>query len=114
MYDLFQLCSGLYAALVLVPAGTTFDPEDDRVLVCSRNGTRMHGDLLLSGSATPAPLALRAGKPYRLRFIDILANSSIVINATQDGEPVEWTPIAKDGADFAAAQPRLTPASFTI
>ena len=114
MNDLFQLSSGLYGALVVVPEGTTFDPEDDKVLVLSRNGKRKDGELLLNGSATPAPLALRAGRRYRLRFIDILANNSIVINATQDGEPVEWTPIAKDGADFVAAQPRSTPASFTI
>jgi uncharacterized cupredoxin-like copper-binding protein len=51
---------------------------------------------------------------YRLRFIDILANNSIVINAIQDGKPVEWVPIAKDGADLASVQSVATPAAFTI
>lgn len=114
MDDLFQLSSGLYGALVVVPEGTTFNPEIDKVLVLSRNGKRKDGELLLNGSTTPAPLVLRAGVRYRLRFIDILANNSIVINAAQDGKPVEWTPIAKDGADLASVQSVATPASFTI
>jgi FtsP/CotA-like multicopper oxidase with cupredoxin domain len=114
MNDLFQLSSGLYGALVVVPEGTTFNPESDKVLVLSRNGERKDGELLLNGSTTPAPLALRAGVRYRLRFIDILANNSIVINAVQDGKPVEWTPIAKDGADLASVQSVAIPSSFTI
>lgn len=114
MNDLLQLSSGLYGALVVVSEGTTFDPEDDKVLVLSRNGKRKDGELLLNGSSTPSPLALRAGARYRFRFVDILANNSIVINAVQDGKPVEWTPIAKDGADLASMQSIATPASFTI
>jgi FtsP/CotA-like multicopper oxidase with cupredoxin domain len=114
MNDLFQLSSGLYGPLIVLPEGTTFHPESDKVLVLSRNGKRKDGELLLNGSTVPAPLALRAGVRYRLRFIDILANNSIVINAVQDGKPVEWTPIAKDGADLASVQSVATPASFTI
>ncbi len=114
MNDLCQLSSGLYGALVVVPEGTTFNPEGDNVFVLSRNGKRKDGELLLNGSTAPAPLALRADVRYRLRFIDILANNSIVINAVEDGKPVEWTPIAKDGADLASVQSVVTPASFTI
>jgi FtsP/CotA-like multicopper oxidase with cupredoxin domain len=69
---------------------------------------------LLNGSTAPAPLVFRAGERYRLRFIDILANNSIVINAVQNGKPVEWIPIAKDGADLASERSLATPASFTI
>jgi len=114
MSDLSQLSSGLYGALIVMPEGTTFQPESDKVLVLSRNGKRKDGELLLNGSKTPDRLQLRAGVPYRLRFIDILANNSIVINAAQDGKPVQWIPIAKDGADLAAVQSVATPASFTI
>ena len=114
MNDLAQLGAGLYGALIVLPEGTIFDPESDKVLVLSRNGKRKDGELLLNGSTAPAPLVLHAGMHYRLRFIDILANNSIVINAVQDGKPVEWTPIAKDGADLASAQSVAVPASFTI
>ena len=114
MNDLLQLSSGLYGALIVLPEGTTFDPETDKVLVLSRNGKRKDGELLLNGSTTPVPLVLRAGVRYRLRLIDILANNSIVINAVQDGKPVEWTPIAKDGADLAPVSSVAIPASFTI
>jgi len=114
MNDLSQLSSGLYGALIVVPERTAFHPESDKVLLLSRNGKRKDGELLLNGSTTPAPLELRAGARYRLRFIDILANNSIVINASQDGKPVEWIPIAKDGADLTSVQSVATPASFTI
>lgn len=114
MNDLAQLSFGLYGVLIVVPEGTTFQPESDKVLLLSRDGKRKDGGLLLNGSATPTPLELRAGVRYRLRFIDILANNSIVINAVQDGKPVVWVPIAKDGADLAPIQCVATPASFTI
>jgi FtsP/CotA-like multicopper oxidase with cupredoxin domain len=114
MNDLLQLSSGLYGALIVLPEGTTFDPETDKVFLLSRNGKRKDGELLLNGSTTPNPLALRAGVRYRLRFIDILANNSIVINAAQDRKLAEWTPIAKDGADLPSVQSEATPASFTI
>ncbi len=114
MNDLLQLSSGLYGALIVVPEGTTFDPENDKVVVLSRNGKRKDGELLLNGSTAPPPLLLRSGLHYRFRFIDILANNSIAINATQDGEPVEWVPIAKDGADLGSAQSVATSASFII
>jgi FtsP/CotA-like multicopper oxidase with cupredoxin domain len=114
MNDLTQLSSGLYGALIVVPERTTFQPESDKVLLLSRNGKRKDGELLLNGSTTPAPLELRAGVRYRFRFIDILANNSIVINAIQDGKPVEWVPIAKDGADLPSVQSVATPATFTI
>ena len=91
-----------------------FDSERDKVFVLGRNGKRKDGELLLNGSTAPAPLELRAGVRHRFRFIDILANNSIVINAVQDGKPIQWIPIAKDGADLAAVQCVATPASFTI
>ncbi len=114
MNDLFQLSAGLYGALIVLPEGTTFDPKRDLVLVLSRNGKRKDGTLLLNGSTAPAPLLLLAGTSYRIRLIDITANNSIVINAVQDGKPVEWTPVAKDGADLPSEQSIATPASFTI
>jgi FtsP/CotA-like multicopper oxidase with cupredoxin domain len=112
--DMAQLSAGLYGALIVVPEGTKFQPESDKVFLLSRNGKRKDGQLLLNGTTAPAPLEFRAGVRYRLRFIDILANNSIVINAIQDGKPVEWVPIAKDGADLPSVQSVATPAKFTI
>ena len=114
MNDLSQLSAGLYGPLIVLPEGTTFHPEKDKVFVLSRNGKRTDGKLLMNGSTAPAPLLLHAGTSYRLRFIDILANNSIVVNAIQDGKPVEWIPIAKDGADLSSEQSVATRATFTI
>jgi FtsP/CotA-like multicopper oxidase with cupredoxin domain len=114
MNDLVQLSSGLYGALIVVPEGAKFDSANDKVLLLSRNGKRTDGELLLNGTTTPTPLHFRVGVRYRLRFIDILANNSILIKAVQDGKPIEWVPIAKDGADLASVQCVATLASFTI
>ena len=114
MNDLSQLSSGLYGALIVVPEGSTFHPESDKVFVLARNGKRKDGKLLLNGTTNPDTLELRAGMRYRFRFIDILANNSIVITAVQDGKPIEWIATAKDGADLGPLQSMATPASFTI
>lgn len=114
MNDLSQLSAGLYGPLIVLPEGETFHPESDKVLLLSRNGKRKDGELLLNGSTAPAPLVLHASTLYRLRFINILANNSIVIHVIQDRKPVDWVPIAKDGADLASSQSVAVPASFTI
>lgn len=114
MNDLSQLSSGLYGALIVLPEGTTFQPDTDKVLLLSRNGKRKDGELMLNGLTTPTPLDFHAGTRYRLRFINIIANNSIVVNAVQDGKPVKWIPIAKDGADLASVQSVANSASFTI
>ncbi len=114
MNDMPQLSSGLYGPIIVVPPGEKFDPETDKVFLMSRNGMRKDGTLLLNGTTSPVAQQWNAGKAYRLRFININANNTVMISLTQKGAPVEWKAIAKDGADLPGEQARTGPASFLI
>jgi FtsP/CotA-like multicopper oxidase with cupredoxin domain len=112
--DLKQLSSGLYGPLIVLPPRETFDPDSDRVLVISRAGPG-ETPIWLNGSRSPAMAALRVGRPYRLRIINIVPeNPPVDVRLTLAGHPIMWRPIAKDGADLREGQRALTPARLTI
>ena len=112
--DMPQLSSGLYGPIIVLPPGETFAPETDRIFVISRNGMRTDGGLLLNGAARPEPQKWIAGQRYRLRFININANNTIIVKLTQKGVPTMWKSLAKDGLDLPPEQALTAPASFLI
>jgi len=114
MNDMQQLSSGLYGPIIVLPRGEVFDPETDRVFLISRNGMRKDGELLLNGMSAPQLQVWHVGVPYRLRFININANNTIIVNFNQNGKPVMWKSVAKDGADLPTEQVAAGPASFLI
>ena len=114
MNDLQQLSSGLYGPIIVLPPGELLRPDTDRVFIISRNGMRKDGVLLLNGAANPQREQWQPGLPYRLRFMNINANNTIVVNLIQDGAPVTWNSIAKDGAGLPSEQANTGPASFLI
>lgn len=114
MNDMPQLSSGLYGPIIVLPQGETFQPETDKIFLISRNGMRKDGTLLLNGATQPQSLEWHPNVRYRMRFININANNTIVVNLTQSGAPVTWTSIAKDGADLPPEQVATGPASFLI
>jgi FtsP/CotA-like multicopper oxidase with cupredoxin domain len=114
MNDMAQLSSGLYGPIIVLPPGETFRPETDKVFMMSRNGMRQDGVFLLNGMTNPPVQQWHSGQQYRLRFININANNTVKIALTQNGVPVVWTAIAKDGADLPAEQAVSSPASFLI
>ncbi len=114
MNDMPQLSSGLYGPIIVLSPGETFQPETDRVFVISRNGMRSDGGLLLNGTAEPEPQRWIAGRQYRLRFININANNTIIVNLLRDGVPATWKAFAKDGADLPPEQALAAPATFLI
>lgn len=112
--DLKQLSSGLYGPLIVLPRGKTFDPDADRVLVISRAGPG-ETPIWLNGSRAPVMPALRAGRTYRLRIINIVPeNPPVNVSLTLGESPIMWRPIAKDGADLPASQQELAQARLTI
>jgi hypothetical protein len=55
----------------------------------------------------PTPTVLRANAPNRLRLINITPASFALTFVLTDGfAPVQWTPLAKDGADLPQSQRR--------
>jgi len=102
-HDRRQLSSGLYAALIVVEPGHKFDPEIDRVFLLGGSGPGSPA-IEVNRSTNPPPLLLRAGVKYRFRFINITPNFNAVVWLRGDGAPLQWKPIAKDGADLPPAQ----------
>jgi hypothetical protein len=80
----------------------------------SRNSKCEDGEFLLNGTSKAGPVQWHAGQKYRLRFIDINANNTVRIALTQNGVPVSWTLLAKDGAELPAGQALTGPASLVI
>ena len=80
-----QLAGGLYGPLIVLNPGERYDPETDHIVVIGLNGVLQETErepFALNGSATPAPIVMRAGVPNRLRLINITA-----INVSLDGVP---------------------------
>jgi FtsP/CotA-like multicopper oxidase with cupredoxin domain len=112
--DLSQLGSGLYGPIIVLPPGQTFHADTDRVFLISRTGMRKDGELLLNGSNRLQSQHWNAGLLYRLRFININGNNTVIVTLSQNGSPVSWKSLAKDGADLPAEQAVTGPASFLI
>jgi FtsP/CotA-like multicopper oxidase with cupredoxin domain len=119
--EMQQIGSGMYGAIVVLEPGEQYDPEMDRVLLFSDGGP-WHAftpgspfpPTLLNGRSDPEPLRLRAGTRYRLRLINIQAETGLRVTLTKGGRPVEWRPIAKDGADLPPSLATARPAQLTF
>lgn len=91
-----QLSLGLFGPLIVLEPGARWDPDRDRVVIFSVAG---NGDSSLVVADHPGP-PLRRGTPYRLRFINIAPADDVELEVVQQGKPVMWRIIAKDGADL--------------
>jgi FtsP/CotA-like multicopper oxidase with cupredoxin domain len=115
-HDVAQLTSGLYGPIIVVEPGQKFDPTVDKIFIISREGPDESGlPLLVNGSAQPAPLVLKVGTKYRLRFINIGTNDSdAVVELLSDAKRVPWRAVAKDGWTLPPHQATLRPATQPI
>lgn len=99
-----ELASGLYAPLLVLEPGQTFDPETDHVFVIATGGPGAgrgeDAPPFINGTAAPDTLALVVGRKYRLRLIDIAGNEAHVVSLLASGGPVAWRALARDGRDL--------------
>jgi FtsP/CotA-like multicopper oxidase with cupredoxin domain len=97
-----QLAQGLIGAFIVLEPGRTFDPELDRIFLIGGQAEGGYPVRVNSGAAgSPAPF--EAGAEYRLRFVHITRGVDLDIALLQDGTPVSWQAVAKDGADLPPA-----------
>ena len=115
-HDAGQLISGLYGPLIVLDPGQKFDPETDKIFIISRSGPDEDKDpQLLNGLAQPLPLTLKAGTRYRFRFVNIGTNDSDTSIALLDeGKPMQWRAIAKDGWTLPQSQATVRPSQQAI
>ena len=98
-----QLASGLYGPLVVLGPGEEWDAEHDRILLMGWGGPGPEAPPFLNGAVSPAPMRLRVGGSYRLRFINITPSNNQRIRMVEgSGGPAAhlttWRRYAKDGA----------------
>ena len=109
-----QIGSGLYGAIVVTDSPATRDSSTDRVLLFSDDGPTVNffrppPAALLNGRPLSDTLALRAGVPERLRFINIRTDFMMTLRLLDGGTPVRWRTVAKDGADLPASAAETAP-----
>jgi FtsP/CotA-like multicopper oxidase with cupredoxin domain len=109
--DVEQLSAGLYGPLIVLEPGERWDPTRDFVFVSGWNSAFGEEVAVVNGDTTEAPLRLRAGVRYRLRFINIAPADHITFKIERDGALAEWQVMAKDGADLPAQQVVRAPAT---
>jgi FtsP/CotA-like multicopper oxidase with cupredoxin domain len=117
-HDEAQLSGGLYGALIVLEPGQRYDPAADHIFIAAYEGPSIPGrrePIVVNGVSAsvpapapgPTPIALRANAPNRLRLINITpANFALTFVLTDGFAPVQWTPLAKDGADLPHSQRR--------
>jgi len=98
-----QLTAGMFGAMIVLEPGQQFDATTDFVFMLGDalvNGKR---GATVNGARTFGARAVRAGATYRLRFLNLNANSPAEVLLHADSVPLSWTPLAKDGADLPEA-----------
>lgn len=94
--DIRQQSHGLYGPIVVLDSGETWDPDRDLIF---QLGTDPTDSPILNGGDTPPALTLHAGKPYRIRLMNITLDNPFAelwLTAANGAAPL-WTPLAKDG-----------------
>ncbi|MDF1505165.1 multicopper oxidase domain-containing protein, partial [Roseisolibacter sp. H3M3-2] len=101
-----QQGAGLAGPLLVLAPGARWDPAADVPVLVGSPGTFADETrfLLINGHAAPAPLVLEAGRPYRLRLMNMaVRRSGLLIGVVRGDAPLRWRRLAKDGADLPPA-----------
>ena len=113
-----ELPSGLYGPLLVLEPEASWDPEHDKLFVISEPGPGAGWGAekppFVNGTARPDTLELVSGRVYRLRIISISASVPHALALKQDGQVIQWVPVARDGADLAPALRRPELASYPV
>lgn len=99
-----QLYAGMYGPMIVLEPGARFDPTTDLVFMMGEAIVDGKRGETLNGARHFAPLQLKVGITYRLRFLNMNAASPGEILLHTDSVPLRWNPLAKDGADLLVAR----------
>jgi FtsP/CotA-like multicopper oxidase with cupredoxin domain len=106
-----QLAQGMVGPFLVLEPGAAYDAERDRIFLIAG---QTDGDypVTINGQLRPPAATFRVGEEYRLRFIQITRGGPVDIALAQNGSPVRWRAVAKDGADLPEALRLEGDASF--
>lgn len=96
-----QQHAGLAGALLVHEPGQPFDATTDIPVVLTESAASTGPmQTLINGEAVPGRLAMRVGRTYRLRLIQMsVSRSALRVELLRDSTIAAWTAVAKDGAD---------------
>ena len=107
-----ELASGLYAPLIVLQPGATFDARTDRVFMLADGGPGEGRPVFVNGTSTPDSMQMVVGTTYRLRFITISSDDAHVSTMSGPGGRVSWRSLATDGYDAPSARSIVGPARY--
>ncbi len=121
LHDYRQLTSGLYGPLIVTDADETFDPATDHVIVLGRSGLTSGEpsvltdpeSVVVNGQRAPR-FVWKAGARHRVRLINITPDDIFSVALQTSEGPLQWKPVAKDGAPLPAGDCVAAPARQTI
>lgn len=109
-----ELAQGLYGPLVVLPPDEEWNADSDRIFLLGSLGTGDDPPAAVNGLLEHGPVAMQAGRAYRLRFMHISPDDTKRVSLLSGNEPVSWRAVARDGADLPTAQVRDIPAELRI
>jgi FtsP/CotA-like multicopper oxidase with cupredoxin domain len=112
-----QQDAGLAGPLLVMEPGARWDPARDIPVLLGSPGDfdAEVRTLAVNGRVDPPPLRIEAGRPHRLRIINMSARrAAVFVELRRDSTRLAWTPLAKDGADLPPAFRRPVPARHQL
>jgi FtsP/CotA-like multicopper oxidase with cupredoxin domain len=107
------LASGLYGALIVLPPAAPV-ADTGHVVLVGMAGVDANSRPLINGTDKPEPIVLQAGRPARLRLINISPLETHTIQLRLGEAVQQWRVLAKDGADLPAARATLRAATVAL
>ena len=107
-----ELASGLYAPLIVLEPGATFDARTDRIFMLADGGPGVGRPVFVNGTSRPDTMQMVVGTTYRLRFITISSDDAHESTMSGPGGPVSWKQLATDGHDLSSARSIVGPARY--
>jgi FtsP/CotA-like multicopper oxidase with cupredoxin domain len=103
--DVRQLRGGLWAPLLVLEPGESYDRSKDLVFIL---GEATRGPPVLNGRRDHPPIALQSGQRYRLRLLNVTAATpNLQYWLAGSGPTMLWRPLARDGYDLPVHQSGL-------
>jgi manganese oxidase len=113
LHDHRQLTSGLYGAMLVVEPEAAFDEATDHVFVMGRHGPQAGAPVALNGTRELS-VTWRSGTRHRVRLCNITPDDTLSVTLQSSDGPVNWRPVAKDGAPVPEARSQPGPARQII
>jgi manganese oxidase len=107
-----QINNGMFGPLIVLEPGEEFNSNTDKVFLFGDSIDGRYQGVTINGREKPESVTLTAGESYRFRFINITEGAMLTVSLMHDGNRLNWSPLAKDGADLPPQLQAPVKASF--